>query len=118
MRRRILIVSLSNDLVFDYQKIVAFDIKRVDMCQIVSFLLIHLAPELLDQTFQLKFFVLVLFFHLVQFFLELMQFFNRLVVNLLIALVLLQQILVELFLLRFLFLLKALSRLVVRLSTC
>lgn len=118
MRRRILIVSLCNDLVFNYQKIIAFDIKGIDMCQIVSLLLIYLAPKLLGQAFQLKLFVLVLFFHLIQFPLELMQFLNRLVVNLLVALVLLQQILVELFLLRLLLLLKALGCLVVRLSTC
>ena len=88
----VLIVSLSNDFVFDYQKIIIFGLKWINMCQIVRLFLINFAPKLFDKTFKLNILMLMLLFHLMQLALELMQFFNRLAINLLVALILFQQI--------------------------
>lgn len=74
MQGGVLVVSFSDDFVLDDQKVVIFDVKRVDMSQIVRFLLLYFVLELRDHTLQLRLLIVVLLLDRVQFFLKMVQF--------------------------------------------
>jgi hypothetical protein len=96
MGERILVVSLSDDLVFYYQKVIVFEVVGVYVCQVVGLFLFYLALELLNHTLQLQFFVIVFFLHSMQPLFKKVQFFDRLAVNFFITLVFFHQFLIYL----------------------
>lgn len=63
MRGRVLVVSLSDDLVLDYQKVIVLSVIGVDVRQVVGLFLFYPVLELLNQTLKLLFLVVVFFLH-------------------------------------------------------